>query len=373
MTIDITSILRSDLAAFAPYSPIVPLDVLAQQLGFTRDQLVKLDANENPYGPTAATRAALAQLATPEGARDMVAIYPDPDNTVLTHAIAQHLGQAPERIICGNGSDELIDLLLRATITPGCAVLDASPTFGMYAYATQLCQGKIIDVPRDAQFNLDIDAIRAAVRTHNAKIIFLAAPNNPTGNPLTRAELDALLDLPIIVVSDEAYAEFSGITFLDAIDQHPNLVVLRTFSKWAGLAGLRVGYGIMHETLAAHIRKLKQPYTVNVAAQVAATAAIRDFASMQPVITRLIHDRDALVGELVRIGCDVYPSVANFVLARTPTPAHMVRDMLRTHGVLIRYFAKPRLSDAIRISIGTPSQHERLLEVLADSFRTHKG
>jgi histidinol-phosphate aminotransferase len=370
MNSDITTLLRSDLATFAPYTPIVPLDVLAQQLGLTPDQLVKLDANENPYGPTAATRAAIAQLATSVGANEMVAIYPDPDNTVLTQTIARHIGQHPTRIICGNGSDELIDVLLRATITPGSAVIDASPTFGMYAYGTNLCQGQVIDVPRDAQFNLDIDAIQAAVHTHNAKIIFLAAPNNPTGNPLTRAELTALLELPLIVVADEAYAEFSGITFLDAIDAHPNLVVLRTFSKWAGLAGLRVGYGVMHETLATHIRKLKQPYTVNVAAQVAATAAINDFASMQPVIRKIIHDRDALVGELTRMGCDVYPSVANYVLVRTPVAAEHVRNVLRQHGVLIRYFPKPRLRDTIRISVGTPSQHERLLDVLATAFQS---
>lgn len=370
MTIDISTLLRTDVATFAPYTPIVPLDVLAQQLGIAREALVKLDANENPYGPTAATRAALAQLSSADGARDMVAIYPDPDNTELTHAIAAHLGQAPARILCGNGSDEIIDLLLRATITPGAAVIDASPTFGMYAYGTNLCQGRVIDVPRDANFDLDVDAIRAAITQHQAKILFLAAPNNPTGNPLRRAELLALLELPLIVVADEAYAEFSGTTFLDAIDTHPNLVVLRTFSKWAGLAGLRVGYGVMHESLATQIRKIKQPYTVNVAAQVAATAAIRDFATMQPVIAQLNHDRDALVRELTSMGCFVYPSMANFVLVRTPKPAQQVRDVLRSHGILIRYFPKPRLSDAIRISVGTPSQHERLLEVLADTFRS---
>lgn len=370
MISDISALLRSDLATFAPYTPIVPLDVLAQELGLTPDQLVKLDANENPYGPTDATRTALAQLATPTGARDMVAIYPDPDNTLLTQAIAHHLGQSPARILCGNGSDELIDVLLRATITPGSAVIDASPTFGMYAYGTNLCQGRIIDVPRDAHFNLDIDAIQSAITTHNAKIIFVAAPNNPTGNPLTRAELNALLALPLIVVADEAYAEFSGVTFLDAIDQHPNLVILRTFSKWAGLAGLRVGYGVMHETLATQIRKIKQPYTVNVAAQVAATAAIQDFVSMQPVINKIIHDRDTLVHQLTSMGCAVYPSVANFVLVRTPVPAEKVRDVLRKHGVLIRYFPKPRLRDTIRISVGTPSQHERLLDVLTTAFQS---
>jgi histidinol-phosphate aminotransferase len=368
MTLDILQLLRRDIASFAPYSPIVPLDILAQQLGLHRDQLIKLDANENPYGPTAATRAALATLTTPEGARDMVALYPDPDNTALRTAIAQHLGQAIERIICGNGSDELIDLLLRATISPGEAVIDVTPSFGMYAYGTLLCQGKVVDVPRDANFDLDIDAIRAAITTHHAKIIFLAAPNNPTGNPLRRDELIALLDLPLIVVADEASAEFSGITYLDLIDDHPNLVVLRTFSKWAGLAGLRVGYGVMHESLATQLRKVKQPYTVNVAAEIAATAAVYDFANMQPVLTKITQDRDALVDALTAMGCSVYPSVANFVLVKTPIAASQVRDVLRKNGILIRYFAKPRLNDAIRISIGTPSQHERLLDVLQQTF-----
>ena len=368
MTLDILQLLRRDIATFAPYSPIVPLDILASQLGLTRDQLIKLDANENPYGPTAATRAALATLTTPDGARDLVALYPDPDNTTLRTAIAQHLGQSIDRIICGNGSDELIDLLLRATISPSDAVIDVTPSFGMYAYGTQLCQGKIIDVPRDVNFDVDVDAIRAAITTHHAKIIFLAAPNNPTGNPLRRDELVALLDLPLIVVADEAYAEFSGITYLDLIDQHPNLVVLRTFSKWAGLAGLRVGYGVMHASLATQMRKLKQPYTVNVAAEIAATAAVRDFASMQPLLTKITQDRDALVEALTELGCAVYPSVANFLLVKTPKDASHVRDALRKNGILIRYFAKPRLNDAIRISVGTPSQHERLLDVLQQTF-----
>lgn len=368
MTLDILQLLRHDIATFAPYSPIVPLDILANQLGLSRDQLIKLDANENPYGPTAATRAALATLATPAGARDIMAIYPDPDNTALRTAIAQHLSQSIERIICGNGSDELIDLLLRATVTPGDAVIDVTPSFGMYAYATLLCQGKIIDVPRDGNFDIDVAAIRAAITTHHAKIVFLAAPNNPTGNSLRRDELLALLDLPLIVVADEAYAEFSGITYLDLIDNHANLVVLRTFSKWAGLAGLRIGYGVMHEALATQLRKVKQPYTVNVAAEIVATAAIYDFASMAPIINQITQDRDALARALTAMGCEVYPSTANFLLVKTPVAANLVRDALRKNGILIRYFAKPRLDDAIRISVGTPSQHERLLDVLQQMF-----
>ena len=365
----LSSLLRSDIAGFAPYAPIVPLDVLAQRLGIAQSQLIKLDANENPYGPTAATRAALAALSSPEGARNQVALYPDPDTTNLRHALGAHLNVSPERIICGNGSDELIDVLMRATITPGDAVVDATPTFGMYAYSTHLYQGQYIEVPRDAAFGLDIDRMVTTIRQHNAKIVILAAPNNPTGNPLTRTELLALLALPLIVVSDEAYAEFSGISFIDLIDDHPNLVVLRTFSKWAGLAGLRVGYGVMHESMANELRKIKAPYTVNVAADVAATAAVRDFATMQPVLDQICADRDAFATALQALGCHVYPSVANFLLVRTPLPAPAVRDGLMHAGILIRYFPKPRLSDCIRISIGTPAQHERVLGVLESLFR----
>ena len=365
----IQQLLRSDIADFAPYAPIVPLDVLAAQLGLPQSALVKLDANENPYGPTEATNAVLAQLGTTTGGRTLTAIYPDPDNTALRAALSRHLGQPAERIICGNGSDELIDLLFRATITPGAAVVDATPTFGMYAFGVNQCQGRYIEVPRDEHFDLDVPALRQAILDHNAVILVLAAPNNPTGNPLARADLIALLDLPLIVVADEAYAEFSGTTYLDLIDDHPNLVVLRTFSKWAGLAGLRVGYGVMHESLAHELRKIKQPYTVNVAAELAATAAVKDFANMQPVIRQIVLDRDELARQLTQLGCYVYPSAANFLLVRTPIAATIVRDALRASGILIRYFNKPRLADCIRISIGTPQQHQRLLEVLTQTIQ----
>lgn len=372
MSTPIQQLLRSDIADFAPYTPIVPLDVLATQLGIPQSELIKLDANENPYGPTEATNAVLAQLGTTTGGRTLTAIYPDPDNTALRAAISQHLNQPVERIICGNGSDELIDLLFRATITPGAAVVDATPTFGMYAFGVHQYQGTYIDVPRDEHFDLDIPALRQAILAHNAVILVLAAPNNPTGNPLARADLEALLDLPLIVVADEAYAEFSGITYLDLIDQHPNLVVLRTFSKWAGLAGLRVGYGVMHESLAQELRKIKQPYTVNVAAELAATAAMNDFASMQPIIQQIVSDRDELTQQLTNLGCYVYPSVANFLLVRTPIAATTVRDALRSAGILIRYFNKPRLADCIRISIGTAHQHQKLLDVMAQTIHTQR-
>lgn len=372
MPTPVSSLVRSDIAGFAAYTPIVPLDVLAQRLGMAQGDLVKLDANENPYGPTAATRAAIAALATPDGARTQTALYPDPDTTQLRAAIGAHLGVTPARIICGNGSDELIDLLIKATITPGQALVDATPTFGMYAFTAQLYQARYIAVPRTADFGIDIDAMRSAITTHQARIVVLAAPNNPTGNPLTRAELLALLELDLIVVSDEAYAEFSGISFLDLIDQYPNLVVLRTFSKWAGLAGLRVGYGVMHESLADEIRKIKPPYTVSVVAEAAATAAVRDYASMRPLLDQICADRDTLAGQLTALGCHVFPSVANFLLVRTPVAAPIVRDALLNAGVLIRFFPKPRLDDCIRISIGTSAQHERLLDVLEATFRTAK-
>lgn len=369
MPTPVSSLLRSDIAGFAPYTPIVPLDVLAQRLGMRQEDLIKLDANENPYGPTATTRASIAALATPDGARLRTALYPDPDTTQLRAAIGAHLGVAPSRIICGNGSDELIDLLVRATITPGQTLVDATPTFGMYAFTAQLYQARYVAVPRLADFSVDVDAMRAAITTHQARIVVLAAPNNPTGNPLTRDELVALLELDLIVVSDEAYAEFSGISFVDLIDRYPNLVVLRTFSKWAGLAGLRVGYGVMHETLADELRKIKPPYTVSVVAEAAATAAMNDFATMQPLLTQICRDRDTLVAQLTELGCHVFPSVANFLLVRTPVAATTVRDALLAAGILIRYFPKPRLDDCIRISVGTASQHERLLDVLDTTFR----
>ena len=369
----LTPFLRADIDALEAYTPIVPLDVLAARLGMPAEHLVKLDANENPYGPSAAVLEVLAGLGGPAGALRS-AIYPDPESGALRDALAHYTGQPATRIVCGAGSDELIDLTMRLCLTPGDVMLDCPPTFGVYAFDAALYGARVVEVPRDAAFDIDVAAIEAAARRWQARLLFLPAPNNPTGNPLARAAI-LRLELPLLLVIDEAYSEFAGETVADLVADHPNLVVLRTFSKWAGLAGLRVGYGIWHDSVVRHLWKIKQPYNVNVAAQLAAVAALGDLGHQRRCVARILAERERVRGVLADIpGLTPLPSAANFLLCRVSAAASTtaaaraaaLRDGLMRRGILIRYFRKPRLDDHIRITIGTPEQNDRVLAALRE-------
>lgn len=356
-------VLRPDIAALEAYTPVIPLDILAERLNIPIERLIKLDANENPYGPSPRVQAALAALQGQE-----LAIYPDPEHTRLRAAISRYIGQPASRIMCGVGSDELIDLIMRISFQPSDMLIDCPPTFPMYAFNASILQASVINVPRDADFVLDIEGIAEAAE-RGGKLLFLASPNNPTGNPLPREQLLRLLELPILLVADEAYAEFSGESVLDLVGSSPNLVVLRTFSKWAGLAGMRIGYALAHEDLLAYIWKIKQPYNLNVAAEAAAIAALEDIDYLRGNIARLIAERERLAAELGRFqGLHVYPSQANFLLCRLSGRGERiglhVRDTLRRRGILIRAYDKAGLRDCVRFSIGRPEQTDALLAAL---------
>jgi histidinol-phosphate aminotransferase len=358
---EIAQLLRPDLAALEPYTPIMPFEALSRRLGIPIHQIIKLDANENPYGPSARALDAVARYP-------FYAIYPDPDQTELRVAISRYIHQPIERIICGNGSDEIIDLLMRLVIAPGDAVVEAPPTFGMYSFNTGVVGGTLIQVPRDESFGVDIEAIAAAAESSRAKLIFLPSPNNPDGSTLARRDVERLLELPAILVVDEAYAEFSGESVVDLVGHAPNLVVLRTFSKWAGLAGLRIGYGIVPETIIRHLWKIKPPYNINMAANAAALASLDDLEYLMANVRRIITERERVFAELQTIdGLTPLPSRANFILMRLQQGnGREVKQALEGRGILIRQYNKPGLHDCIRVSIGTPEQNDLFLAALRD-------
>jgi histidinol-phosphate aminotransferase len=225
-----------------------------------------------------------------------------------------------------------------------------------------------VSVPRRVDFSLDVAAIESAARDTNAKLLFLCSPNNPDGSLIPTETLDRLLELPLVVVLDEAYIEFSRTASAAArVPDISNLIVLRTFSKWAGLAGLRVGYGIFPLELMPHLWKIKQPYNLNVAADVAARASLDDLADRRAIVETLIAERERLENELAAIPyLKPYPSRSNFVLCRVHgIDAADLRDRLaRDFGILIRYYAKPGLRDHVRFSAGTPGQMNALFDAL---------
>ena len=361
--------IRPDVAAMDPYVPVEPPEVWAARLGLAPERLVKLDANENPYGPSPRARQALAELANGH-------IYPDPTQRTLRQALAEHLGLDAERILVGHGSDELIDVTLRLLLERGDVVLDCPPTFGMYRFCTAVSGGRVCTVPRRPDFSLDVPAIEAAAQDQRVKALFVTSPNNPDGSLTPPEAIERLLRLPILVVVDEAYIEFSGAESLMARPKPAdNLAVLRTFSKWAGLAGLRVGYGLFPADIIQQLWKIKQPYNVNVAGAAAALASLEDVPYLQANVAQLVAQRERLQVELARFPfLHPCPSRANFVLCRvSELPARQVWEALRRRGVLVRYFEQPGLDDCIRVSSGTPKQVDALLAALCRIAEEYRG
>lgn len=361
MSLDITSFVRRQIQEMPPYEPVLPFEVLSQQLDFPPEQLVKLDANENPYGPLPAVFEALSRLPYTH-------IYPDPESGLLRQALSDYHDVPVENILAGAGADELIDLLMRLFLDTGDSILNCPPTFGMYAFDAAIQGARVLEVPRKADFALDVAGIEEVVHKYRPKLLFLTSPNNPDGGLIPLETLQTLLALPVIIVLDEAYIEFAppGTTAAKTVLERPNLIILRTFSKWAGLAGLRVGYGFFPAALMPHLWKMKQPYNVSVAAATAAIVSLQHAAELEANGRKIIAERERLYQALTTIPwLQPYSSQANFILCRVlDRPAAVVRQQLARQGILIRYFQKPGLEACLRISVGRSQDTGRLLEVL---------
>jgi histidinol-phosphate aminotransferase len=259
---------------------------------------------------------------------------------------------------------------MRLVINPGDVLLDCPPTFGMYAFDGNVNQAKVINVPREPDFCLDLIAVKEAVEKYSPKLLFLAHPNNPDGKLIPRHQIQALLDLPILLVLDEAYINFStpSESWINQVENYRNLIILRSFSKWAGLAGLRIGYGVFPKSLVPILMKAKQPYNVSVVAEQAAYISMVNVEKVEN-ITRLIrNERENLFDQLSNIPwLEPYPSQANFILNKVVgVDALSVKNRLRGKGILIRHFEKLGLKDHIRISVGKPEQTDILINALRE-------
>lgn len=354
----IEKFIRPELAAFAGYSGATSPDVLDGKTDVPVEEIIKLDANENPYGCSPKIRQALAGYPS-------LHIYPDDGQTRLRQALAGYTGVGARHIVASGGSNQLIDLVFRLFLNPGDEVINCSPTFGIYSFSVKLCAGSLVDVPRDENFAVNVRAMKSAI-TKRTKVICLANPNNPTGTLTPRAVLLEILDTGIPVLLDEAYYEFCGETLASLVGEHENLMVLRTFSKWAGLAGLRIGYGLFPQKIADLLMTIKMPYNVNVAALVAVQESLKDLDYLMGRVRAIIAERARLLAALEGITwLKPFPSQANFVLCEVlEGNATELRQKLQKKGILVRYFDQPRLKNFIRISVGRPEHTNALVGVL---------
>ncbi|XP_047323670.1 histidinol-phosphate aminotransferase, chloroplastic-like [Impatiens glandulifera] len=355
------SFIRPHLLQLSPYQPILPFEVLSTSLGRKPEDIVKLDANENPYGPPPEVLEALGTLKFPY-------IYPDPESRTLRAALAQDSGLESEYILAGCGADELIDLIMRCVLEPGDKILDCPPTFTMYEFDAAVNAASVIKVPRKPDFSLDVEKIVEAVQQEKPKCIFLTSPNNPDGSIISDEVLLKILELPILVVLDEAYIEFAGLpSKMQWVKKYENLIVLRTFSKRAGLAGLRIGYGAFPLSMIEYLWRAKQPYNVSVTAEIAACAALKNPEYLETVKVALVQERERLFKLLEELPfLKPFPSHSNFILCEVTggLDAKKVKEDLAEMGVMIRHYNKKELKGYVRVSVGKPEHTDALMKCL---------
>jgi len=347
-----------NILAIRPYTPGKPIEELQRQYGIT--DVVKLASNENPLGPSPmaieAIRRALVNIHR----------YPDGSGYGLAGKLADRLGVSPDNIILGNGSDEIIGMLAHALLRPGDEAILPSPSFLMYEIMVRCTGAEPVCVPLK---DLAIDPVAMAQRfSPRTKMVFLTNPNNPSGTVLLKKDFEKFIRFvpeQVVVVVDEAYIEFvrdahcaSGMDFLH---QETPIACLRTFSKAYGLAGLRIGYGIMPEELVAILHRVRQPFNVNSLAQAAACSALDDSGFLQKTL-RLVHEElDFLYAALKSMGVRYFPTQANFFLIDVARSADEVFEKLLEKGVIVRSMSSYGYPEYIRLSIGLHEENLRFL------------
>jgi histidinol-phosphate aminotransferase len=350
----IENFIRPELMSFTGYSACKSPDA------FEGKRVVKLDANENNYGASPGVRQAMCQF-------NEYHIYPDATQSELRLALAEYTGVDACHIVASSGSDQLIDVLIRLFCAPGDEIINLPPTFAMFQFYAGLQGAKVVSVPRGEDYGIDVAGIKKAV-SDKTRLIFIANPNNPTGTITPRCDIEEVLELGLPTVVDEAYYEFTGQTFAPQVGKIPNLMVLRTFSKWAGLAGLRVGYGLFPQRVDQCMHAIRDPYNVNVAAVLAARQSLKDAAYLKEKVALIVAERERLYAELLKIDwLKAYPSQSNFILCRLEgKAARDVQAALEARAILVRCFDSPGLKNCLRFSVGTPEEDDILLEVLKE-------
>jgi len=363
---NIYSLAVAGVQQLIPYKAGKPIEELERELGLT--QIIKLASNENPFGAGQKALAAI-QAALPE-----LGLYPDGSGYHLKTALAAKYALDAEQITLGNGSNEILELIARAFVTPELEVIFSQHAFAVYPIVTQAVGATGVVVPA-LNYGHDLDAMLNAV-TAKTRVIFVANPNNPTGTLLSQASLEAFIGaLPdtVICVLDEAYFEFVSqvepVNSIEWLKKFPNLIITRTFSKAYGLAGLRVGYGLSSPEIADILNRVRQPFNNNSLALVAATAALGDAEHLQKTVDNNTRGMAQLTDGFKTLGLEWIPSAGNFVSVDLKQSGQALYDKLLRKGVIVRPVGVYEMPNHLRISIGTPAENAVFLQALSDVLK----
>ena len=361
---------KEHLDDITPYKPGKPIEEVKRELGL--DKVIKLASNESPLPPSPAVIKAIEQTAS------NVNRYPDGGCYYLKKALSGRLGVEPEKIVFGNGSDEIILITLRALVDPGDNVVVASPTFQIYHIASMI-KGASLSVVPSRDYKYDLDGMLEAINS-KTKVVFIANPDNPTGTYINEEELSGFLaKVPdnVLVFLDEAYYEFASgddypesVHYLDTTNK--NIIVARTFSKAYGLAGLRVGYGIMDSELADVLNKVREPFNVNLVAQEAALAALEDETYMRTIVGFIKKEKERYYDYFDSMGIKYVKSKTNFILIKTERDSTKFFKTLMSRGIIVRDMAGWGLPGHIRVNIGLEEENDLFFQVFKDIYSSLK-
>jgi histidinol-phosphate aminotransferase len=320
-------------------------------------KVIKLNTNENPYPPSPKALNVLREL---DG--ELLRRYPHPMARTFQEATSQVLGVPADWILVGNGSDDLLTMIMRACTEPGRRVVYPMPTYVLYRTLAQIQDAEVVEVPYHEDYSLPVEQMIAA----GGAVTFVASPNSPSGTATPIELLDKLaMQLSGVLVIDEAYVDFAESDALELVKKYDNVIVLRTLSKGYSLAGLRLGFGVANPSLLEGLIKVKDSYNVDAVACAVGAGAIADQTHKTTNAQKIKESRTQVAAELQKLGFYVFPSQANFLLAQSPSGnAQSLYDALKQRGLLVRYFNQPRLADKLRITVGTPEQNEALIHAL---------
>ena len=340
------------------YEPVESDDTLRSKYSLGDKEIIRLNANENPYGSIKEINDKLSNFSFHN--------YPDSNQAKLRKFLSKYTGLPSENIVAGSGADEMIELIFKIYGKKEDVLIDAQPTFGMYSFLATSMGMKVINSPRKEDWSIDLMKTVDLINEHKSKLLFIASPNNPTGNIANENEIINLLETGTIVIVDETYYEFCSKSCSNLLNSFENLIILRSFSKWAGIAGLRIGYMMASKNVISNIFKIKQPYNVNLAAEVAAITTLENSDKLIENIQIINNEKEdffSFLNEYTNI--TPFLSEANFILCKFKNnDSEIVFNKLAKEGIFVRKFSDDNLKNYLRISIGKPEHMKKIKKVI---------